>query len=495
LLCLLVGAMVDRGLLGAPGRGVIESAGRALALGLGTVGGLSLLADSLGLGVSLTTVMGGAALVVALLLWPALRKRGKSGGSGSMGIDSAEGNLRAAAALKHAGGAASRRWDRTTVLCAAMLAAAALFLGFAAYTGWIRPACQMDALVRWMFKAKALALEGTLLGPLSTDPAFHFTHQRYPPLVSHVANLPALFSGAFNDRIASAIFPAFAVALACIAYGSLRRTAGRVQGCLAALWVASLPLVAFREGPPPLGVPPGSGAFSALADVPLALFAFCAALAALDGIENRRPRAYLEAGLMLGFAALTKNEGLAFAGVAAAAVLACASRNRFRSTAAVVAVAALLYLLLWGRLAVRFPALDEHYPGRLNWDALAEGIHRLPSIAAAMASQILFLPSWNLTGVGVLALLLLSGRDAVDRGGRFLLLVCVLQVAVYAGAYTITAWTSPAAVQSSPTGDPVPFLMNLTLGRLLLHVAPIAVAAALRAAPLGTRALRPSPRS
>jgi hypothetical protein len=64
---------------------------------------------------------------------------------------------------------------------------------------------------------------------------------------------------------------------------------------------------------------------------------------------------------------------------------------------------------------------------------------------------------------------------------RAALLVGGLQLLTYVFALTITAWTSPAAEQSG--GDPVDYLMTLTLGRLLVHVAPLLVVAALVACP------------
>jgi hypothetical protein len=70
-----------------------------------------------------------------------------------------------------------------------------------------------------MFKAKVLALEHSLRGPISVAPEFAFTHQRYPPLVSHVANLPALCTGRFDDQVAQSVFPWYAVALVLVLHG------------------------------------------------------------------------------------------------------------------------------------------------------------------------------------------------------------------------------------------------------------------------------------
>ena len=80
---------------------------------------------------------------------------------------------------------------------------------------------------------------------------------------------------------------------------------------------------------------------------------------------------------------------------------------------------------------------------------------------------------------------LAAGRRALGRGGRALLLLILVQLASYVAAYMVTAWESPnARALVGPDGDPLAFLLNLTLGRLLLHVAPLAICAGLILSPL-----------
>lgn len=459
LLCLLIGFLVDAGLLGDPGRGPIERSGRALMLGLGTVGGLSMLLDGVGLPVR-APALGVALMLLALLLVPGTR-----------------------AALKHrrdrAADSTGREPKTATMTRVALLLFAAVSLGQAVWAGFVRPVYQFDSLTRWMFKAKALALDGTLLGQVSTDPAFALTHQRYPPLVSHVSNLPALLGGSFDDTLAQAMYPWFAVALAAVLYGALRRRVGQVSAALGSAWIASLPLISYSLGPPP-----GAGAASAMADIPLALFAGGALLALIDALDGRRHRAHIETGLLLAFAALTKNEGLPLLAITVVAAFLFAPRARWRRALGIACIAAGLYWLLWGRLAAGLPALDEHYPGRLNLAALSEGLGRLPAVLLAIGEELLSFRAWNLTWPAIVVFLAL-GR--MNRAVGALLFVLVLQIGSYVYAYLITAWTSPAAVAAGTDGDPVVYLIGITLGRLLLHVAPIGIAAALLASPRLTR--------
>ncbi|MGQ0552069.1 MAG: glycosyltransferase family 39 protein [Planctomycetota bacterium] len=474
-LCAGFGALLDRALFGGCWAGGIERAGRALLLGLGGVGSASLALDAAGLPVRalpLALLLSTLSILLLLLLW----RRRRS-------LKSAA----AAAALLPAAAPLIPRTPAqlsTRLLAAGLLLFACFSLAQAVFSGLVRPTFQFDSLTRWMFKARVLCEEGSLRGALSTDPLYAFTHQRYPPLVSHVANLPALVSGSFDDRFAQAPFAWFAVALAAIVYGSLRRRAGALAAALGAAWVAGLPLLAYVPYPPP-----GSGAASAMADVPLALFATGALLALLDALEGRRDRAHLEVGLLLACAALTKNEGLPLVAGCAVTLLIFSQRGRWRAALGVSAVALLLYWLLWGRLAAQFPALDEHYPGRLHWEAVREGLARLPVVLAGFGEEVLSFRHWNLTWPAALLLFLLGRRE---RAHWALLLAVGLQLASYVLAFVITAWTSPAAEALRPGADPVEYLMTLTLGRLLLHVAPVVIAVALLAAPPLQRS--PAPR-
>ncbi len=449
MMCWVVGSVLDRLVFGDPSVDWLERFGRALALGLGGLGILSMALDASGAGVSSAGFFVGLGGFIALGIW------GKARGGGEKISAETEG-----------GGAKRMGWVSVTFLLGAGISLAQVVR-----SGWIRPAFQFDALTRWMFKAKILSVDGTLSGVVSTDPEFWFTHQRYPPLVSHISNLPFLLTGQFDDRVASAVFPLFAVALVLVVYGAVSRRAGRLAGSFAAVWVATLPLLAYLPGPPP-----GSGAFSAMADIPLALFACCAVLALMDGADGVRDRAHLEAGFFFGLAALTKNEGFPLIVVAVLAVLICAGRSRLRRALGIGVLAVGLYFLLWGWMSASFPALDENYLGRLHVAAIAEGLPRIPIVLGRLASEFVSFSRWNITWIAAVVLLGVGGCLRKGPGVRIGLLVVLMQITIYVFAFVVTDWTSPAALAKG--GDSVVYLMDLTMGRLLLHVAPTLIALA-----------------
>jgi hypothetical protein len=462
--CLLVGVLLDRGLLGDPGLGWIERFGRGLMLGLGAVGSLSLLVDAVGLGVSQATLGGAVGLLVVLLARPAWRVSARMAPSGDE-------DRRSLSALTR----------NEQFAHAGLLLLAVVGLSLAVTSGWLRPTYQFDAITRWMFKAKALHVDGTLFGAVSMDPYYSLTHQRYPPLVSHVANLPALLSGVFDDRIASAIFPWYAVALVAAVYGALRRRCGALTAALGAAWIGNLPLLSFILMPPP-----GAGAASAMADIPLSLFIVGTVLALADGLQGRRARGYLEAGLMLGFAALSKNEGLPFVAGIALAVLVAAPRARLRCASGVAGLGLSIYLALWGLASLGLPITDEHYLGRIHVEAVSTGLSRLGIIFAALGDELMNFRSWNLTWAVLAFLLAMGGKRLVRPVPRMIVVALAVQCASYAFAYVVTSWSSPAADYIHPGEDPLPFLLQLTLGRLLMQVAPAAIVLALIVSPLSS---------
>jgi 4-amino-4-deoxy-L-arabinose transferase-like glycosyltransferase len=342
-----------------------------------------------------------------------------------------------------------------------------------------------------MFKAKVLVIEGTLRGDISFAPEFWYTHQQYPPLVSHVAAIPSNLlklwkaDWAFDDRVASAVFPLYAVALVCLVYGAVARRSSRLLGAFAAFWVSTLPLIAYLPGPPP-----GSGASSALADIPLSMFATGAAIAAADLLDDRRRRAALEVGLLLGLGALTKNEGLPMVVAFGLALVLCLRTARFRRTAGIVALASGLYLLLWGVIALQIPALDENYWGRISGSAISHGLSRIPGIVWAFFSGMLDFRQWNVTWLAIGIFIALGWKRLERPALRLLLLVVVFQILAYGFAYMVSGWTSPRAVMvlnNTDATDPIQVLFTLTMGRLLLHVAPVAIILATLAAPLRFR--------
>jgi hypothetical protein len=175
-----------------------------------------------------------------------------------------------------------------------------------------------------------------------------------------------------------------------------------------------------------------------------------------------------------------KNEGLPLLVGAALAIAIGARRARVRRALGVCGAAAAVYLALWWSLARQFPALDENYAGQLSWEAVSSGLPRLAFILPAFLQELVSFERWGLTWIAAIVLLALARPRRAMLG---LVALVVAQLAVYVLMFVISAWTSPAGEALAASGDPVEYLLGLTLGRLFLHLAPLLIALACCACP------------
>jgi Dolichyl-phosphate-mannose-protein mannosyltransferase len=189
---------------------------------------------------------------------------------------------------------------------ACALAAALICLGVFAEAA-TNPPRDWDGRMTWCTQARYIRAAGTVDAPVLLDARWFVSHPQYPLLlpVAQVAAQEA-FGADPDSPLPRAVYAAFLPALLLVVYDATRRAAGRTAGALAALAAAATPFLLRGEG----------GAETTYSDLPLACF-YGAALVLLLG---PRPRAEsgMAAGLLLGAAVLTKNEGTPLACLALA---------------------------------------------------------------------------------------------------------------------------------------------------------------------------------
>jgi hypothetical protein len=159
----------------------------------------------------------------------------------------------------------------------------------------ITPVTDYDGRVFWLLKAKAIVHENGIDGPFFRGETTMTPRNSYPLLMPLNAAAVMLMSGDTDDIQVRALYAFVLVALAL----HLRRELADLVSPGAGAWAAAV-LVWL----PRFGVSAESGAISAYSD--LALSAFIAAAA----LELIRGESAFRFGLWIGFACLTKNEGL-----------------------------------------------------------------------------------------------------------------------------------------------------------------------------------------
>ena len=344
-----------------------------------------------------------------------------------------------------------RRWSRLEKAVFAI--AAAVFLGVLG-EAVTNPLRDWDGRMTWVTQARYVRAEGTVDARALAEPQWYVTHPQYPLLMPLAQIAVAEVTGAADDVHAfrplyACFFPVFLAIL----YGFPRRRVRRHAAALTVLAAALLPFPAFF---------PGGGATSAYSDLPLACF-YGAGLLLLLG---RRPRISdgIAAGLLLGAAVLSKNEGMPLA--LAALVLGALAQGRHavdrrRGLAAVGAAAlgvALAIALLVSWRAGIPNRYDEDYGRLLSLGALwPAAAARLPLLLPKIRFEMISLDHWNLFW-SVAPVVLLAGWRGLRRRGAILLALAAL-------APLALAWIA-YSVSLNPAD-----IVRMTWNRFLLQAA------------------------
>jgi hypothetical protein len=333
-------------------------------------------------------------------------------------------------------------WGWGALFRAAVAAALALVcLGLFA-EAVANPVTNWDSRMTWSAQAIYLRAEGTVDAAVLRRPQWYVDHPRYPILLPLAQVIVQEGFGAADDRelyrpLYAALFPAFLLVLR----DAARQWAGKTPAALACLAAASLPALTFWTA---------GGAASSYSDLPLGCF-FAAGLLLLLRCR-RRIADGLAAGLLLGAAVLTKNEGifLALSGLALAALSLFLKRRRpgwrrlARLGAAAVPVLLALVLLTSWRSAIP-NRHDEGYAGFVDpGDFWPEAVTRIPLLAPAIAREMSSREVWTFFWWLVPAVLLTGWRGWRGRRRAVsmpLLLAAASPPAVAWGAYTV--YTNP----------------------------------------------------
>lgn len=301
------------------------------------------------------------------------------------------------------------------------------------------PLRDWDGRMHWSAQARYIRHEGSVLPLAVVRGQWFVNHPRYPVLlpVAQAAVLEATGAGEdelFFRGLYASFFPAFLLVL----YDGARRWAGWLPAGLATAAASGIPFLTFF---------PDGGAASSYSDLPLACF-YGAALALL--LRGRvRPSDGIAAGLLLGAAVLTKNEGTILAGFAllAAALRLRAARpgNRrrllIRLGAAAAVTAAFLALFLSWRFQIP-NRQDENYEELVTAGQLFPGaLTRIPELGSRILAQtFLTWDRWQGFWWAALPVLLAGWRVLKGRRAALswpLLLAFAAPLAVGWGAYTV----------------------------------------------------------
>lgn len=318
--------------------------------------------------------------------------------------------------------------------------------GYALFATVARP-WEWDFWAMWGLKAKEFFIvRGVSFDYLSRADNV-FSHPDYPPLVTLLYDFVALLDGRWDDRWMGVVSVAFSVALLLAVREELERQSGSgavaAFGTLALSGVACSPWVGLAEGP-------------------LVAFAATGVLVLSRGLREGAARAIGAGSLLIGLAALTKNEGVSFAAAVVAATLLVAPRQTWRPALVVAALVAPWSVAL--RLNATSSELFEGSFAARVLERFADPAEFFATLARGQFERPWF---WAILGI----VLVVSPRTA--RRERFILFVIALQALAYLAIYAGTSHDFQSHVQgslgrvSSQLAPMVAMVAILGLGELL----------------------------
>lgn len=345
-----------------------------------------------------------------------------------------------------------RRLPLRARIAALVLALAAIGVTAGVFAdSFIYPLRDWDGRMHWSAQARYIRHEGSVLPLAVVRGQWFINHPRYPVLmpVAQVAVLEA--TGAAEDEMFfRTLYAAFFPALLLVVYDGARRWAGWLPAGLAVAAASGIPFLTFF---------PDGGAASSYSDLPLGCFYGAALVLLLRGRVH--PADGIAAGLLLGAAVLTKNEGTILAGFALLAALVPAlrlwrarrgrklppaSRRRLllkgaRACAAASAMIAVLAFFFYWRFQIP-NRQDENYEEFVTADHLfPDALFRIPEFGGQILVQT-FLTWDRWVGFWWAALPVLFAGRGVLRGRRSALTWPILlgfsaPLAIAWGAYTV----------------------------------------------------------
>jgi hypothetical protein len=327
--------------------------------------------------------------------------------TGALGIDlgfGAVGLFALAACALAAGWARLRGLDaglppRRDVLGLAAVGAALVLVAHAARTFAVKPLHEWDGWAIWATKSRALYELGGVRGPVFDGAAYAPTHLEYPLLYPSLQAIDFRVMGTLDGTVMHLQLALLAAGFVGALWALLRPVAWPPLVGVAALAIVAAPQVVYQLS-------------TAYADVPLAFFVALGVAALGAWVARGGNELLVVAALFLGVAALTKNEGLLFAGAAFVAAALVRPRRRL----ALAALAAALLVAPW-RLWVALhdiPGRDYTLGDALDPAYLRDRAGRVAPSARELAVQLADTSKW-----GLLVPLVAAGLAAALATRRF----------------------------------------------------------------------------
>lgn len=304
----------------------------------------------------------------------------------------------------------SRQWHLVPDAALVVIAA-----GYGVYSVAGTPS-KWDFWAIWGLKARIFFEHGGVDWAFLRNPDNQFVNPDYPLLVPLVYDVPAVLSGQWTDSWLGLIGLAYSIAVVLIVRGlAIEELRSTGAASLIAIGASGFAL----------------SVYVGLAEVPLIAYCSGGLLLLRAAVVSGDGRLIRLAAVLIGFGALTKNEGIAAAILIAAALL-VETRSALRLLDYSPALAG---VLLWISVRASESLTSQYLSGGALAKLLEPQSLRLPTIASGLASTHPEKPLFWITVLLVMAF----GLRLVFRRERLVVLATSLQFAAFIAAYAFTS--------------------------------------------------------
>jgi len=311
---------------------------------------------------------------------------------------------------------------------------------------------EWDAFAIWGLKAKVIALKGIIPCPdYFGDLSLGYSHLDYPLMI------PFLMAGVYgvlghiDDQMAKLSLPVIYFGLMCLVFAFSKRRLPTP---------AAFTITAIVMGTPVMLRWAGSGN----ADVPLTAFYTASVVYLLDWEEHSKWRSCVLCGILSGFAAFTKNEGLALGAINCLVIFLFPIRSQYwrrRLSGAVLCVATFIILILpWLIWSNDIPRTEENYPAHLRFSEIIKNVSRIPIILSEFVSQVVSIWQYGLIWLILIVSAIIRWRAFCDRTTFTACSLFLLHLVTYFLIFLVTPWD-------------IRELLSVALDRLVLHILPV----------------------
>ncbi len=329
------------------------------------------------------------------------------------------------------------------------------------FRAFLKPIESFDSVAMYAMRAKIVFMGGGIPPNFFSEMAPSMPNPDYPLLLPLAEAWTYIFMGGINDLLVKALFPLYFICLLVASFFLMRRFISRKGAFIFTFAISSVPQLA---------------AFGAVgyADVVLTYYYTIGAGCLFLWGRERRARDIIIAGLFLGFAIFTKNEGMAMF----LASLICLGLYLFtdaRISSLRTLFKALPFVLIVLIIAGPWLVARDHYdlknnllrPDKTGSNLLAtayENLDRSIVILYEYQKQFFGPKKWNIIWIIALVLFALNIKAAFSGGLKYITLSIILILMFYASVYILM-----------DVEGPVNWYVASGVSRLFIHVLPLAV--------------------